>query len=179
MAHGQATISKRRILATTMPKLRFNSMLVLGLAALLSGCGSTEEPAAKEAVVAAQPVKSTVAQPAPPKAPTKPAMAAELANSKVATAQKPMYNPPFPERADLFEPSKRAEKSARRGDEHGESVELKGFINVDQPQVVLSIDGVVSPVPEGGEKYGVQVIRIQPPSVDLRRNGRNWRATLE
>jgi hypothetical protein len=161
-----------------MPILRFN-LVLLGLALLGNGCSSTDEPAAKEAVVAAQPVKTAAATVAPPKSPAKPAAAPELANSKVTTAEKPNYNPPFPERADLFEPSKRAEKSARRGDEQGESVELKGFINVDQPQVVLSIDGVVSPVPEGGEKYGVQVIRIQPPSVDLRRNGRNWRATLE
>lgn len=161
-----------------MPILRFN-LVPLCLAALVSGCSSKEEPLADEAVVAAQPVKAANAEPVPPKATAKPAAAPELANPKLTSAEKPNYNPPFPERADLFEPSKRAEKSARRGDEHGESVELKGFINVDKPQVVLSIDGVVSPVPEGGEKYGVQVIRIQPPSVDLRRNGRNWRATLE
>jgi hypothetical protein len=161
-----------------MPKLRFN-LVLLCLAALVSGCSSKEETAAIETMVATQPAKAVIAAPVPPKATAKPAAVPELANPRGTTAEKPNYNPPFPERVDLFEPSKRAEKSARRGDEHGESVELKGFINVDKPQVVLSIDGVVSPVAEGGEKYGVQVIRIQPPSVDLRRNGRNWRATLE
>lgn len=161
-----------------MPQLRFN-LVLFGLVALVGGCNSSKEPTIEVAAAAAQPVKTAAAAPVPSKASAKPAAALESANSKVATAPKATYNPPFPERADLFEPSKRAEKSARRGDEHGESVELKGFINVDQPQVVLSIDGVVSPVPEGGEKYGVQIIRIQPPSVDLRRNGRNWRATLE
>jgi len=67
----------------------------------------------------------------------------------------------------------------KRDDEHGETVELKGFINVDQPRVILSIDGVVSPVAEGGEKYGVQVISIQPPSVVLQRGRNRWTATLE
>jgi hypothetical protein len=89
------------------------------------------------------------------------------------------FSPPFPERTELFEPPKRAASSVRRDDEHGESVELKGFINVDQPRAVLSIDGVISPVAEGGEKYGVQVISIQPPSVVLQRGRSRWTATLE
>lgn len=162
-----------------MPKLRSN-LILFGLAALVSGCSSTEEPmTGEDAVVTAQSASTAAVASAPPKTPAKPAAAPVLADTKATPVQKAAYNPPFPERVELFEPSKRAENSVRRGDDHGESVELKGFINVDQPQVVLSIDGVVSPVPEGGEKYGVQVIRIQPPSVDLRRNGRNWRATLE
>ena len=67
----------------------------------------------------------------------------------------------------------------RQGDQSGETVELKGFVNVDEPRVVLSIDGVIAPIPEGGEKYGVQVISIQPPSVVLQRGRSRWTATLE
>jgi hypothetical protein len=89
------------------------------------------------------------------------------------------FSPPFPDRTELFEPPKRAASMTRRDEEHGETVELKGFINVDRPRVVLSIDGVVSPVAEGGEKYGVQVISIQPPSVVLQRGRSRWTATLE
>jgi hypothetical protein len=88
------------------------------------------------------------------------------------------YTPPFPERVEFFEPPKRAQSTVRQ-DEHGESVELQGFVNVDEPRVVLSIDGVVSPLPEGGEKYGVKVIAIQPPSVVLERGRSRWKATLE
>ena len=84
-------------------------------------------------------------------------------SSPLARPPWPQFTPPFPDRLELFEPPKRAASSVRRDDEHGESVELKGFVNVDQPRVVLSIDGVISPVAEGGEKYGVQVISIQPP----------------
>lgn len=66
-----------------------------------------------------------------------------------------------------------------RGDNTEELVELKGFVNVDGPRVVLSIDGVVAPLAEGGEKYGVQVISIHPPSVVLQRGRSRWTATLE
>jgi hypothetical protein len=89
------------------------------------------------------------------------------------------FVPPFPGRSELFEPPKRAQGTVRRDDESGDTVELKGFIEVDQPRVVLSIDGVVSPIAEGGEKYGVQVISIQPPSVVLQRGRSRWTATLE
>jgi hypothetical protein len=34
-------------------------------------------------------------------------------------------------------------------------------------------------VPEGGEKYGVRVISIEPPTVVLQRGGNSWPATLE
>jgi hypothetical protein len=79
----------------------------------------------------------------------------------------------------LFEPPKRAKGTVRRNEELGESVELKGFVNVDRPRVVLSIDGVISSLEEGGEKYGVQVISIQPPTVVLQRGRDRWPATLE
>src|SRR5262245_46593053 len=108
--------------------------------------------------------------------------APELARSesqKDAPTPATQFSPPFPDRTELFEPPKRASSSVRRDEEHGESVELKGFITVDKPRAVLSIDGVISPIPEGGEKYGVQVISIQPPSVVLQRGRSRWTATLE
>ena len=149
--------------------------LALCLALVAGGCRSESEPAVERTVAIEQP-----AAPAPAAKPeTKPAPTPELANAKEATAQVAAFTPPFPDRLDLFEPPKRAQTAVKRDDEHGESVELKGFINVDDPRVILSIDGVVSPVPEGGEKYGVHVISIQPPSVVLQRGRNRWTATLE
>ncbi len=102
-----------------------------------------------------------------------------VAEGDVPTQRIAEFSPPFPERLELFEPPQRAQGAVSRDDELSETVELKGFINVDQPLAVLSIDGVMSSIPEGGEKYGVQVISIQPPSVIWQR-GRNRRtATLE
>lgn len=151
-----------------------HAYLLLCFAALI-GCHSTEalEPASKSPA----PVPATVANPA--NADSANARTPDLANPKVASAQVVDFKPPFPERNDLFEAPKRAQSTVRRDDEHGQSVELKGFVNVDEPRVVLSIDGVLSPIPEGGEKYGVQVISIQPPKVVLQRGRSRWTATLE
>jgi hypothetical protein len=141
-----------------------------------AGCQSSEDTASHIESVASEPAEkppATVDQPTPDKRPhdgeSKPTNA-------TVTAQ---FAPPFPERLELFEPPKRAQGNVRRDDESGDTVELKGFINVNQPRVVLSIDGVISPIAEGGEKYGVQVISIQPPTVVLQRGRSRWTATLE
>ncbi len=153
------------------------SGLSLLVALVVAGCHSSSETPHEPTSAAAVP--ATTAAPVTTQAKTT-APTPDLANPKVTTAQKPAaFAPPFPDRLEIFEPPKRAQTSVKRDDEHGQSVELKGFINVDQPRVVLSIDGVISPVPEGGEKYGVHVISIQPPSVVLQRGRNRWTATLE
>src|SRR4051794_13445054 len=155
-----------------------NMLLLLSLA-MVAGCQSADapptaskaakEPPEKAPAIAAAPVNENKGAARPP----------DLANPKVTTAQVTEFKPPFPERTDLFDPPKRSQNMVRSDDEHGQSVELKGFVNVDEPQVVLSIDGVISPIPEGGEKYGVQVISIQPPKAVLQRGRSRWTATLE
>lgn len=148
-------------------------LLCLGFVVL--GCSSAEEPAPKSAVVATPPASAA----APAKPTIAPPHAPDLANPKVASARVSEFKPPFPERTDLFVPPKGSQSPVRRDDEHGQTVELKGFINVDQPRVVLSIDGVIAAVPEGGEKYGVHVNSIQPPKAILQRGRNRWTATLE
>jgi hypothetical protein len=140
------------------------------------GCHREVAPAPNETAPteAAAPTTTATSPEPTPAGPTP-----SVPDSKEAKTVAATFTPPFPERLELFEPPKRAQSTIRRDDEHGESVELKGFINVDQPRVILSIDGVVSPVPEGGEKYGVHVISIQPPSVVLQRGRNRWTATLE
>jgi hypothetical protein len=151
--------------------------LPLFLAPALFGCHAESEPEPK----VEPPKMAAVDTKSESKTETKTAVPTpDLANPKVASAAQPAaFTPPFPDRLELFEPPKRAQTSVKRDDEHGQSVELKGFIDVDQPRVILSIDGVVSPIPEGGEKYGVHVISIQPPSVVLQRGRNRWTATLE
>jgi hypothetical protein len=146
--------------------------------AVVVGCQSEKStaPAPAAASEATAPTPTAIATPA--KANSTPARTPDLANPKVASAQVVEFKPPFPER-DLFEAPKRTQSSVRREDEHGQSVELKGFVNVDEPRVILLIDGVMSPIPEGGEKYGVQVISIQPPNAVLQRGRNRWTATLE
>lgn len=89
------------------------------------------------------------------------------------------FDPPFPSRNELFAPPRRGPATIRRDDEHGGTIELKGFVDVNGPQAVLSIDGVLSPIPVGGEKYGVQVISIKPPQAVLQRGRNRWTASVE
>jgi hypothetical protein len=143
------------------------------------GCHTAEEPAAMPVVVSEKPALTPVAAAVPVKAANAGARTPDLADPKAKPIHTVEFKPPFPERSDLFEAPKRAQDAVRRDDEHGQTVELKGFVNVGQPEVVLSIDGVLSPVPEGGEKYGVHVISIQPPKAVLQRGRSRWTATLE
>jgi hypothetical protein len=142
----------------------------------LSGCGRAQEPIVEASPVVATPAAATTSVETPPAA--QPANTPDVAESPKANTAV-AFTPPFPQRTELFEPPQRASNAARRDHESGATVELKGFIEVDEPLVVLSIDGVISSVPEGGEKYGVQVISIEPPTVVLKRGGRPWSATLE
>jgi hypothetical protein len=146
------------------------------LAVGLAGCQSSDVPTAAAPKTVASASGTSPAKKTEPKG-------AHPVNGKkepaIAPAAIAQFSPPFPDRNDLFEPPKRAKGTVRRNDELGETVELKGFINVDRPRVVLSIDGVISSLEEGGEKYGVQVISIQPPTVVLQRGRDRWPATLE
>lgn len=146
------------------------------LGATVLGCGTAEEPeiVATPAVAVVAATEDSSPQPAANRR-----QAPELAENPSPAPPVEDFAPPFPDRLELFEAPKRAQSTVRRDDEHGDTVELKGFVNVDQPRVVLSIDGVISPISEGGEKYGVQVISIQPPSVVLQRGRNRWTATLE
>jgi hypothetical protein len=155
-------------------------LMWLSLAGLLvTGCRPTDdvpagpEPPAEAAVVA-PPTEPAPAEPSPPPSP-----ATEKAGAATGPVTQDEFTPPFPDRTDPFEPPKRAAGMVRQGDNPGETVELKGFVNVDGPRVVLAIDGVISPLAEGGEKYGVRVISIQPPSVVLQRGRSRWTASLE
>jgi hypothetical protein len=146
------------------------------MSAALYGCSSSSEPIAdvpaNDLTAVGDAASGTQSASAKSHTP-------ELANGQPTAATVAEFAPPFPGRVELFEPPKRAHSQVRHDDEHGSSVELKGFINVDEPKVVLSIDGVISPVSAGGEKYGVQVIAIEPPSVVLQRGRSRWTATLE
>jgi hypothetical protein len=153
--------------------------LLTGLTAAIAGCNSATETTAAVPATPAAPIATAPVVESP-----KPAVSAahtpELADPKETNAAQVVeFTPPFPDRLELFEPPKSAQNTVRRDDEHGESVELKGFITVDEPRVILSIDNVIAIIPEGGEKYGVRVRSIQPPKVILERGRNVWPATLE
>jgi hypothetical protein len=89
------------------------------------------------------------------------------------------YQPPFPNRTDLFVPPKRAGGAASAQNAGDNAVLLMGFVRVDQPKAVLSINGEVAPMAAGESRFGVDVISITPPNVVLQRGRQRWQTTLE
>lgn len=88
------------------------------------------------------------------------------------------YQPPFPDRVDLFVPPKR-QGGARTNGQEQDAVELLGFVRVDRPKAVLSINGQVASIAEGSAQFGVEVVSIQPPKVVLQRGRQRWQAGLD
>lgn len=90
------------------------------------------------------------------------------------------YEPPFPDRQDPFKAPQPSSRAARRSQgSTSSSVELLGFAKVDEPSAVLSIDGEVRVIPEGGSAMGVDVLQIAPPRAVLKRGRTRWTATIE
>lgn len=147
---------------------------------LASGCDSATE-AVPVTVPPVKPSATTVKSKAPEAAPevSEPGPQPQASEADLLVAKEP-YSPPYPNRTDLFVPPKQSRSSVRTGDgEDDDAVELNGFVTVDTPKVILSIDGFVVLLPEGEEKYGVEVISIDPPKVVLQRGRTRWTASLE
>ena len=156
--------------------------LATALCWMTAGCGEapSEPAAAAPQTTAPAPLALASHEKATPTSPpVTPEIAPEApANADVAPTPVADYLPPFPDRVDLFTAPKR-EGGARSHGDSEESVELLGFVEVDQPQAVLSINGQVTPIAAGGVQDGVEVISIQPPMVLLQRGRQRWQATLE
>lgn len=94
------------------------------------------------------------------------------------TAEEP-FEPPYPNRENLFLAPKRTSTHAQTSGSTNQTIDLLGFANVDRPKVILSINGQVVPISEGEQQAGIEVISIQPPAVVLQRDRERWQATLE
>jgi hypothetical protein len=132
----------------------------------LTGCGG-DAPQAKAPITPAR-APSKIEQVVTPAAPVE---------AKVVQAP---YSPPYPERKELFIPTQRAKNLARHtGGEFDDGVNLVGFVTVDEPRAVLTIDGVATSLAAGSQKYGIEVISITPPKAVLQRGRTRWTASLE
>jgi hypothetical protein len=90
------------------------------------------------------------------------------------------FVPPYPERTDLFAPPKRPNLEAvvRENGQSSASLVLKGFVNVDGPRAILLIDRNLATLAVGDEKFGVQVVSIEPPQITLQRGRERWTESL-
>jgi hypothetical protein len=108
-----------------------------------------------------------------------PAKQAPALAPPTADASPLAYEPPFPNRTDLFVPPKRVGGVASAQNTGDNAVLLMGFVRVDQPKAVLSINGEIAPMAAGESRFGVDVISITPPNVVLQRGRQRWQTTLE
>lgn len=91
-----------------------------------------------------------------------------------------VFEPPYPDRSNLFQAPKRQGRSSGKAFGQNESnVELLGFVNVDGQRAAISINGLVTTVAEGDQQFGIEIISIQPPAIVLQRGRQRWQATLD
>ena len=156
------------------------TILVVVLTLALAGCGDTSivddslEQPPTGSTRSAQLTPAVTATNASPEAVegVKETSQTELVDESLS------YEPPFPERFDLFVPPKRTEKRVANNRQEG-NVELIGFATVEGREVVLSvIDGSVFSIAEGETCYGVEVISIKQPAVVLQRGRQKWQVSL-
>lgn len=150
--------------------VRFPFTAYLLVVAFAFACGCTEsEPA---------PVTdSTPAAKAEVRASEKQQDAAAKARAELEQAMVE-YIAPYPDRGDLFVPPKSAPRAASSSTREG-NVVLRGLVNVGEPQAVLDIEGATALVSEGGEKYGVKVLKIDERKVTLARGATQWTTSLD
>ena len=129
---------------------------------LLSGCG--EEVVVKRI------------KPAPPEA-------ADVEPVEDITAALAEFEPPPPEQVILFEPdvkkrTKAADSTIANSSGSEPDVELMGFGSVDSHYALLLIDGQMEALRVGEKLGNVQVLKIEPPRVQLNVAGRKHVKTL-
>jgi hypothetical protein len=118
-----------------------------------------------------QPISGVVSAP-PPQAKAEPIVKMR--------PQSVSYQPPFPERVELFVPPVRAAGVVDSDTGAAEDqVVLNGFVNVDQPRAVLVIDGQLATLAVGTQQFGVEVLSISPPSVRLKRGDFEWTDSID
>lgn len=150
----------------------------LGVAAL-AGCSGGD---AAPAVAVAKPAPEAPTQTPAPAAPAGDRATRDNAASaaKPPATEQAAWTPPFPNRNDPFQPPRYGRRRPRTDTaDAADRVVLMGFANVGEPKALLAIDGVVTPLPEGGEAEGVKVFSIAPPKAVLQRGRTRWTASIE
>ncbi len=158
-----------------------NAICLLVCLALCS-CGTAEVPSKVTAVKSANSSAKPDGELKDSAKPNTKATVTPVAKTKELSVEEPAivaYEPPYPDRDNLFLAPKRSVQHKNTPGAIEQSVELLGFANVIGPRVILSINGNVVPMSEGGRELGIEVISIHPPAVVLQRDRERWQATLE
>ena len=95
--------------------------------------------------------------------------------SQTETAQ---FEPPFPDRQELFLPPGPQEPVKPQAVRKDSSIQVKGFANADGMHALLMIDGRLTAMRVGESRGGVEVLSVKPPRVMLRQDGQSWTESL-
>lgn len=166
---------------SALTQIRFLAVALFGI--LFVGCGTADVTTpAKVAKVSEPKPKADVPQKAADKVENaekaQPSEPSSTTSETVAEAPAE-FEPPYPNRENLFLAPKRNAATKKHVGSTDQAIELLGFANVNGPRVILSINGNVTPLSEGSQEAGIEVISIQPPAVVLQRDRERWQATLE
>ncbi len=158
----------------------FRILLVLCLS--LSGCSAQQEAETLVGKTASEPNFPPIVQAVEIEAESTDEEPAEDTAGAEEQATQPLgtFESPFPDRVELFvSPKRQGRGIIKTPDGNENSVELLGFVRVKDQRVVLSIDGLVSPLAVGSQERGIEVISIQPPVAVLQRGRQRWQVSLE
>lgn len=157
-------------------------MLALGPILGWTGCSAAGETASDTTHLQAPAVTQVpgVAEPGETDSPSQTPSAEPASPNDAAADQAAAYEPPFPDRTELFVvPQHQENRRITVDGQAEESVKLVGFVDVDGPRVVLSINGLILTIAEGTTHNGLEVISIQRSAVVLQRGRERWQASLE
>ena len=101
------------------------------------------------------------------------------ASSADEIAVPPTFEPPFPDRHELFFPPGNVDPAiAVAASRRSSGVVLKGFVRVRGLRALVDIDAEVAVLQEGNELSGVRLVSLQPPEATFQRRKRQWKASL-
>jgi hypothetical protein len=138
------------------------SLLFGGLLVAICGCASEAPPRPPE-------VAAGIAAPNVAEVPS--------TSAPLETPEEP-FQPPYPNRTELFIPPDLTHFAHLPDRVDGPSVAVRGFMSLDGQRVVLEINGAVHILAEGEQEGGVEVVSIAPPRVVLQRRGERWTAQM-
>jgi len=89
------------------------------------------------------------------------------------------FTPPYPHRRNPFSPpATRVSGRTQATTGNVNTVQLKGFVGIDEVKAVLVIHGQPYVLGKGEQRFGVQVIQISQPQVTLQRRRTRWTESL-
>ena len=154
----------------------FTFALTAGLG-MISGCAEPV-PAKKPQVTKTAQQDEERSPKARPASPTPDRKSKRSKETTAKSATLPKFDPPFPKRELIFQPSAGRRITANKSEDQG-SVKLKGFANVDGIRVFLVVGGQPVALRSGDTYSDIKVVVIEPPRVTLQRGRVRWTESLD